>query len=864
VRRNIQEGMSPDDARRKVLAGFGDIDRVKARCRTSGKRKQRRRRRRDWRGDVAQDVRFGLRQVRRDPTFALIVAVTLAVGIGANTAVFTVVNGVLLRPLPYPEPDRLVQILTRFLPESGYEAEDFPVSAREAIAYRDATAALGGVAYYNRVDQTLTGEGGEPLRLSAVASSVDLLDVLGVRPELGRWFITEEAQPEGPPVVVLGNALWASRFGADPTVVGRSVVLSGRVAEVIGVMPAGFAFPRGGTEAYLPYQLDEADPGGWGGHGPQAVGRLTPGISKVQADAELAGLVRSWRDEFGHPQQGHSLYLVPLARATVQSVSSTLWMLMGAVSLVLLIAIANVANMLLARAEARMREVSVRMALGASRSRVTRQFLAESLVLAIIGAALGVALAVGAVRMVLWLNPEALPRSETIALDLPVLGFTAAVALGAALFFGLVPAFQGRSSGGAEALTGDRRIAGSLRSRHMRAGLIATEVALALVVVLGAGLVTQSLVRTLAVDSGMSPAGRLSFELFLPEGVYSTPDEVRTGVRAIVEGMEAVPGVRSASFASSLPLTGTRYIPDFQIEGRPRPGPGERALSATVMVVTPGHLKTAEIGLIRGRTFQIGDRDGGPLAAIVSQEAARIYWPGEDPVGQRIAFQFNREDIPWATIVGVVEDTHADDLRGEIDPQIYLPHGQEQGFWARNARDGFVLLHTTVEPRSVVPSVRQALREVDPNLPLAGVRTLEEIVSVSVADSRFVSALLGSFGAIALGLAMVGVYGVVACSVARRTKEIGVRTALGADRQRVVGLMVQEGVRPALLGLGVGVVVAFVGSSALRGMLYGVSPTDPKTFVALPLALAFVALLASWIPSRRATRVSPTEALREE
>lgn len=374
----------------------------------------------------------------------------------------------------------------------------------------------------------------------------------------------------------------------------------------------------------------------------------------------------------------------------------------------------------------------------------------------------------------------------------------------------------------------------------------------------------ESLVRTLEVDSGMTPEGRLSFELSLPEGVYSTPGEVRTAVRAIVEAMEAVPGVRSASFASSLPLTGTRYIPDFQIEGRPRPGPGERALSATTMVVTPGHLETADIGVIRGRTFQPGDRDGSALVAIVSQEAARVYWPGEDPLGHRIAFQFDREDVPWATIIGVVEDTRADDLRGEIDPQIYLPHGQEQGFWARDASDGFVLLRTTVEPRSVVPSVRQALREVDPSLPLAGVRTLEEIVSVSVADSRFVSALLGSFAAIALGLAMVGVYGVVACSVARRTREIGVRTALGAARQQVVGLMVKEGARPALAGLGVGVVAALVGSSALRGMLYGVSPTDPKTFVALPVALGVVSLLASWIPSRRATRVSPTEALREE
>jgi len=863
VRRNIAKGMDPEEARREAERGFGEMERVKAECRRSGRRRMKKMGRREWFGDLWMDLRFAGRQLRNNPVFAAVAVVTLAVGIGANTAVFSVVNGVLLRPLPYEEPQDLIRLWARFLPESGYEDEAFPISPREAVEYRDATSVLGEIAYYSFGSYTFTRAGASPQELPVIQASADLFTMLGVPPGLGRWFSKDEDVPGGPAVAVLSHALWTSRFAADPNIIGQSMTLSGVSFEIVGVMPEAFGFPSPETRVYVPFQMNELDPGGWGWHGIHAIGRLAPGRSLEQADAELQSLILAWREEFGHPQVGHSIYLTPLREDVVRGVSSMLWLLRGAVVLVLLIASANVANLLLARGESRMREVSLRVALGAGRFRILRQLLTEGIVLAGAGALLGVGLAQLLVRGALIINPDVLPRTETIAMDLPVLGFTVAVALGSAILFGLAPALHAQVRPGA-GLAAGTRAAGSSRGNRLRSALVVSEVALSLLVVVSAGLVTRSFVEIVRVDTGVDIEGRLTFTVGLPDARYVTSEEVRLGIRQIVDRMGAIPGVTSAAFSSSLPLTGARYLPDFRIEGRPRPESGERMLSAATHVVTPGYTETMGIGLVAGRRLDGGDRYGSGRVALIDEEALRLFWPGEDPLGRRIGFQFGSDTIPWATIVGIVENTRADGLQADIRPQIYLPHGQEQGFWGANERSGAVVLETAVDPLSLVPAVRSELAEADDELPLTNVRTMQDIMDNSVAQPRLTSGLLGSFGLMALLLAMVGVYGVVSYSVARRTKEIGVRIALGAETQRVVGLMVWEGARPALWGIALGLIVAWGAGSLLEGFLFGVSPTDPLTFVSLSLFLAAVALLASWIPSRRAAGVAPTEALREE
>jgi predicted permease len=863
IRKNMEEGMSPEAARRDALQRLGDIEQVRRACRESGERRRKKMTRREWFGDLGQDLRFAFRQIRKNPVFAAVAILTLAVGIGANTAVFSVVNGVLLRPLPYPDQDELVRVWTRFLPESGYEGEDFPLSPREAVEYRDATTVMETVAYYDGGSSTLTGEGSEPQRLPTVWASFELFPLLGVQPQIGRWFSEEEDAPDGPSVVVLSDELWAARFGRDPSVLGRTITLDGTSAEVVGIMPAGFGFPDRSQRLYRPVQLDDTDPGGWGWHGVRTVSRLASGRSLAQADAELASLVSGWRQEYGHPQVGHSLYLRPLRADVVRGVSGTLWLLMASVGLVLLIAAANVANLLLARGESRAREVSVRVALGAGRLRIVRQLLTESVVLAAMGALLGVVLAWGAVRAALFIDPSVLPRTEGISMDLTVLGFTAVVALGSAFLFGMAPALQTKA--GASNVVTESRSTSSSGGRRLRRALVVSEVALSLLVVVSAGLVGRSFVELVRVDTGVESEGRLTFNVELAGVAYPSLDEVKAGIAQLIDGLEAIPGVTSASFTSSLPLVnGARWLPDFRIEGRPRPTAGERMMSAATSVVTPGFVETMGIDVIRGRAFTRADRASDLLVALVNREAMEVYWPGEDPVGQRIGFSYGSDTIPWATVVGVVENTRVDDPRGDIRPQIYLPHEQEQGFWGAATNAGTFVLHTAVDPSTVVPSARRAVATVDPNLPLSAVRTMEDVVDGSVAQSRLTSGLLGSFGIMALLLAMVGVYGVVSYSVARRTREIGIRVALGADRRQVVGMMVKEGARPALIGVAAGLAGAFFLTSYLSDLLFRVSPTDPLIFATLPIALSAVAVLASWIPSLRATRVPPTEALRQE
>lgn len=810
-----------------------------------------------WRLDaVRQDLASAFRQVRADPVFALSAIFILAVAIGANSAVFSVVNGVVLRPLPYPEPHNLVSVLVRFMPESGFDFAAFPLSPAEAAAYGRDSEAMEEVAQYRSVDLTLTAPGQDPERVAGIALGDRALPLLRVRPELGRWFLPEEAMPGGPPVAILSHALWNGRYDLDPAVVGRTVTINGALTEIIGVMPAGFDFPSAEVRVYVPNQFDPADPGGWSEHGVMAVGRLAEGVTLAQAEDELAALNQAWRAEYGHPQAGHFLYLEELRGFTVGDVRAALWMLLAAVGLVLLIAAVNVASLMLARGETRAREVWLRMALGAGRGRVIRQMLTESLVLASVAAALGLALARVALDAVLLIDPDALPRAEGITIDLPVLLFTLVISMTTVIVFGLVPAFQAASAD----LSKDSRTTESAGKKRLRSILVSVEVAICVVVVLSAGLIGRSFAELSRVDSGFTADGRLTFGMFLPRSTYPSYEEVRVGIHALRENLEGVPGVESVAYTSALPIVGGGSYPSFSIEGRPLPGPGERELSALTTVVTPGYLQTMGIEVVAGRAFEPTDLEDRPLVALINQEAATAYWAGENPLGQFI--NFRGEGRPWVEIVGVIDDVRVGGPGEEIGPQIYVAFAQQQGFWNATSREGAFVLRTSGDPLAAVAAARRAVSEVDPLLPLDNIRTARDIVDSSLSQQRLTSSLLGSFAAIALLLALVGVYSIVSYSVARRTREIGIRKALGAGRGQVLWLMVREGATPALTGLAVGLGLSLLVTSALADLLFQVSPHDPLTFIALPVILATVAILASWIPSLRAMRVTPVEALR--
>jgi len=628
-------------------------------------------------------------------------------------------------------------------------------------------------------------------------------------------------------------------------------------------MPERFAFPDPSVQLYAALHTDEENPGGRSSHEVMAVGRLAEGVSLAQARAELESLNVGWREAYGHPQQGHFLYVADLRQDLVADVDQVLWVLMASVALVLLIAAVNVANLLLARGEGRLKEVSLKIALGAGRTRILRQLLTESLVLASAGAALGLALALGGLEAVRHLQADALPRMESVTIDGAVLAFTTLVTLGSAFLFGLVPALQAGGRATARGLAIEARATQSPARRRMRQALVTSEVALSVVIVVSAGLVGRSFARLVTMEPGLNAEGRLTFGLSLPESDYPAAAAVDVFVGDLLDRLRVVPGVTSVSFSSHLPFAGGFHLPSFDVEGRAGPAAGERDTSAKTSRVTPGYLEAMGIGLVKGRSFDSGDRAESEPVALVNEEAVRAYWPDEDPLGQRIRIR-TRSEAEWIRIVGVVENTRVEGLDMPFSPQLYLVQSQSYRTMFRVTNSGSVILRTSLAPVAIVQSARDVLAELDPDLPMTDVRTMEDLVSSSVARPRLASSLLGTFALVALLLATVGVYGIVSYSVARRTREIGIRLALGADKGRVLGLMLREGTTPAIVGIALGAAGALAATSLLKGMLFQVSPTDPLTFLTLPVLLTVVAGVASWIPARHATRVAPVEALRQE
>lgn len=856
IREHLSEGMTLEEARAAAVRRFGRIDEVKAVCRRLGEQRERKMMWMTWMSEMAQDVRFGIRQLRKSPGLSLAAILTLGLGIGANTAVFSVVDGVVLSPFPFPDPHELIEVRTRYLPPSGFDIDRFEISVPELVDLRRASRSFDALGIYTTGSRTVTGTEGGPQRVPTVFLDRLALEALGVEPYLGRWFTAEEDLPDVA-IGLLGYDLWISRFGGDPSVVGGTITVDSRTLSVTGVMPPDFAFPGARYQLFENFGIDPTNLGNRGSHGSYGIGRLRSGTTLEEVEAESAVIHAGWAQEYEHNVAHFPIFERLSDNLVGTDVRRALLVLMGAVGLVLLIAAANVANLLMARAESRLQEVAVRTSLGASRARIVRQHLTESLVLAVLGAALGLVIGTFGLQALLRIDPTALPRAHLIGLDGSVLAFTAAVTIGAVIFFGMAPALQ---AGSQPAATRGRT--SSRGHRRFRRYLVAAEVGLSLVVIVAAGLVGRSFQQLTQVDPGVEVDGRLVFGLSATRAAY--PDAASTArfFREIQASLAALPGVTAVSGTSHPPLSGTSSRSDFLIEGRPLPEGDTPMWSAQWASVLPGYFGTMGIRATAGRLLDEGDRPETEPVVVVSQDVAERYFGGANPIGERVGFA--EDSVRWYRIVGVVPRTRTNSLDAEVIPQIYFPHGQGLTSQRFTSRSMGLVLKTSVPPLTVADGVRGAVAQVDPLLPVTGLRTLHDTFEGSVARPHLLVNLLGSFAFIALLLAVVGVYGVVSYSASRRTREMAIRMALGAERSAVSQLVTAEGAWPAGLGIALGVPAALLASRTLEGILFGVSSRDPVVFIALPALLLALAVVSSWLPARRATWLDPSVALRED
>jgi putative ABC transport system permease protein len=814
---------------------------------------------------IFRNVRHAFRVLRRAPGFSLTAIATLALGLGAATAMFTIVNSVLLRPLPFKDADRVAAVYTRYDPESGYNFPQFSLSGPELIDYRTQTRVLEQVAAFQRGGVTFATDAAAaaPIRGFHVVATANLFSTLGVEAALGRTFRDGDDAPGAPCVVVLSHGIWLDAFGGDPGAVGRNVRLDGAPCDVVGIMPAGFAFPDASARWWRNANVDPASPF-WNqrrSHNWNAVGRLTPGATFAQADAEARTLAANWRQTDDH-YEGHYIFLRPFMDDIVGAVRPQLAMLLGAVGLVVLVICANLASLLLARGEGRRRELAVRLALGAGRARLVGHMLTESALLALAGGVLGVTAAIAFLDGLLRLYPGTLPRAEAIALDWRALAFATAITGATALLFGLLPALRASSSSPETALHAQTRGVVGDGSRLMRAFVVA-EVALSVMLVAGAGLLLRSYENVRSVDLGFDPQGVYTVAQTLPFTSYD-PASVRNFYGPLLERVGALPGVESAGAISTLPLQGYGGLNDFFIEGRPQPALGELSWNAGEVLVTPGYFETMRIPVIAGRVIEAGDQRESPYVAVVNEEAVRLYWPNESPLGKRIRYGTPNPTVPptWITIVGVVGNTLANGATGPQRPQIYTAHAQmprDFGGWYM----AFVV-RAAGDPSAVAATVNATIREANPALPTINAQLMDDVVGASVGQPRFTSQLAGFFAVVALLLGALGIHGVLSYVVAQRVGELGVRLALGARPAALLKLVVGQGMWLAGLGVAIGVVAALAGARVLRGLLFGVGPSDPASFIVAIAVLGAAAFLACYGPGRRAARIDPMTALRAE
>jgi len=839
---------------------------------------------------LLQDIRYALRTLARSPGFAAVAVVTLAIGIGANTAIFSAVHTVLLKPLPYPESDRLVEILS-----SGYQNTRFGVSYPDLHDLRDLTQDFSGVGASTTQRYNLTGAG-DPREVEAAAVTADLFTVLQVHPDIGRLFTPQD---ERAPVALIGHGLWATNFGADRGIIGKPIALDGKSYTVIGVMPAGFQFPRRSIEVWTPVgdalaQNPRAETDR-GYHFFNAVARLAPGITMTRVTADLAVLaarlnaadsavastggpirrqiVATGAGPVGPPPGGagggprgggqgmfgNGFAATLLRDADLGDVRRPLFIMLGAVGLVLLIACANAANLLLARAAARRREMAVRRALGAARGRLVLQLLTESVLLALAAGVVGALFASWGLRLLLGIWPHALPRAVEIGLDPPVLAFTLGLALVTGIAFGLVPAWRASAPGIEEALRDDAAGATGGRRHRLQSGLVIAEVALSLVLLVGAGLLVRSFIRLTNVNPGFDTRDLLAARIRLTPTRYASGPAQAQFFDNVLTMLQSRPGVQHASIAGTLPLSGAMRMLAFDPRSV-RPDYPQPFMVLRSFVVSPAYFSAFRIPMRQGRAFTADDRAAAPPVAIMNRAAAEQLWPGQDPVGKQLTIGRPGGGAAPMTVVGVIDNLRSTSLDVVPQPEIYTPAAQE----SRLDEMWVVFRAANGRPLQMSDVIRDAVRQADPEQPIGEMASLTELADQLTAARRFNTTLLTAFALLALGLALVGIYGVTAYAVTQRTRELGIRLALGARPEQVVGLLVRENLRRVAIGVGVGLLAAFGVTRILKSLLYETPPGDVVTFGGTAVLLAAVALAATWWPARRATRVDPIVALRTE
>jgi predicted permease len=810
-----------------------------------------------------QDLKYALRMLKKNPAFTTVAILTLAVGIGANSAIFSVVNSVLLRPLPYREPGQLVRVYSEF---PTMKLQKFWLSVPEMLDIQREAKSWEAIGAWAPGGQNV-GTESEPLRVTSAAITRSLINVLGVQPVMGRNFTEEEDRNGGPKVALISHGLWQKGFGGASDIIGKQIQVNSATTTVVGVMPPNFAFPPGSNdqvELLVPFQFDPANPGNRAGHFLSVIGRLKPGVTTEQAMSEMTSLMAGWKSEaraqhlLGAPN--HPVIMQGLHEDVVGSARKSVWLLMAAVGFVLLIACVNVANLLLARAESRHREFAVRLALGAGVRRMVRQFVAEGFVLVVIASILGVALAFVGLKVLLLFAPDSVPRTEEIGVGLPVLGFTIAVAIVAVFLFGLAPLAQVSERNLANWIrgAGQRAIRGG--GQALRKGLVITEIALAVILVIGSGLMIRAFWKLQQVNTGFAPDNVVSFSLNLPAVKYDNAQRFQF-VNSLEQKLNSMPGVTAASMASGLPPLRRINANDTEIEGyQPTPdGPAQNVDYWNV--VGNDYFKTMKIRLLEGRTFEPQDDNPNAMpVVIVNQALAKRFWTGS-PIGRRVNPGFADPKV-WCTIVGVVEDTKNAGMDKPTGPELY--------FQVRQAANQFLGANVSFVVRAAndsVPlesSIRNAVRELDATLPVYNLWSMDEVVSKSVVQPRFLALLLATFSGIALFLAAIGIYGVMAYSVAQRTQEIGVRMALGARPHHVLRLVLRQSLFMLVTGTVIGLAGAFAVTRLMRTLLFEITATDPVTYISVIGLLVVVALLASYIPARRAAKVDPLVALRYE
>ncbi len=816
--------------------------------------------------DLLQDLRYGLRMLLHKPGFAAVAVITLALGIGANTAIFSVVNAVLLRPLPYREPGKLVRIYTEF---PTMNLKKFWMSAPEFLDIQNEADSWESIGAWTTTGRNVATSTDEPVRVTAAIITRGVIDALGVQPAIGRNFTPEEDRNGGPPTALISDGLWRRAFGKQADIVGKQIQINSQPTNVAGVMPPGFVFPPGSNdpaEVWLPLQFDPANPGGRGGHNFYVIGRLKPEVKVEQARSEIGSLMAGWKSQnramhLPDPER-HPILMVPLHEDVVGAARPAVLMLLGAVAFVLLIACVNVANLLLARAEARRREFSIRLALGAGRNRLLRQFLAEGMILVVLGAVAGIVLAKVGLRLVLAAAPDSIPRTAEIGIDPTVLAFTLGVSILSIIVFAMAPLVQMRDRDLATTLRGSgQRTSGGGGSHRLRKTLVVAEIALAVIPVIGSGLMIRAFWKLRQVDLGFEPRGVTAFNLQLPASRYQTPDRLRFA-NQIEERLAALPGVKSASFATGLPPLRPINANDTDIEDYQATPDGPAENVDFWNIVNEGYFKTMGIRALEGRVFEQSDRnDSAQKVMVINQAMARRFWQGS-PIGRRVNPGFSTPPV-WFTVAGVVEDTKNLGVDKPAGTELYflLPQTASTGI---STRMSFVVRTEGTSAASIASSIRSTVSDLDPSVPIFQLQTMSDVVADSLVRPRFLSLLLGAFSAIALSLAAIGIYGVMAYSVTQRTQEIGVRVALGATTRNVLAMVVSEGLKMTVVGLAVGLTGALALTRLMASLLFQVSATDPLTFAMVGFGLTAVGLLACFVPARRAAKVDPMIALRYE